>query len=233
MVSILIPAYQTQDYIEECLDSIQNQKGVEDLKYEIVVGVDNCKKTLDKVMEIKEKYDNLKVLHMRENYGLFITLNTLLGLAEYENIVKFDSDDIMLPTLLQDVMSTNGDLIRFKFFLYYGKDKPMKSFHAQANGVYFIKKKVYDIFGGYQPWKCGADTEFLYRLRQHGKMSEVLINKELFLYRQHNNSLSKKIPFTNNSLRKKYHAMYRGKIYTEFRVEPVIGEYDVVYENTK
>ena len=228
MISILIPAHKTQEYIEECLDSIQSQEYLKGNKYEIILGVDNCEDTLNVVKNIKGKINNLKVVYMKQNYGLFITLNTLTSLAKYDNIIKFDSDDIMLPTLIQDVMSVDADLVRFKFQLYYGKNKPIRPFHSPANGVYLVKKHVYDVFGGYQPWKCGADTEFLYRFHQYGKFKEVLLNKELFLYRQHNNSLSKTIPFTGNSLRFKYHAMYRGKIYTEFKIMPETGEYEII-----
>jgi glycosyltransferase involved in cell wall biosynthesis len=228
MISILIPAHKTQNYIEECLDSIDNQKYLKNVEHEIVVGVDNCDETLKKLLQIRNKYKCLKIIRMKQNYGLFITLNTLLTQAKYENIIKFDSDDIMLPTLIEEVMSIDADLVRFKFFMYFNKNTPIRKFHAHANGVYRIKKTVFDVFGGYQPWLCAADTEFLQRFRQYGKFKEVSLNKELFLYRQHNESLTRKIPFSSNSLRLKYHAMFRGKTYNNFMIEPVTGEYDMI-----
>jgi len=228
MISILIPAYQTEDYIEECLDSIQNQEYLRNVDYEIIFGVDNCENVLNKLNQIKHKYKNLRIVFMKENYGLFITLNTLTKLAKYDNIIKFDSDDIMLPTLIQDIMSVDADLVRFKFWFYYGKDKPLKPFGAAANGVYRIKKHVYDIFGGYQPWQCAADTEFLYRFHQYGRLKEIQLNKELFLYRQHNHSLSNKYPFGVNPLRKQYHASFRGKRYVDFKITPITGEYKII-----
>lgn len=228
MISILIPAYKTSEYIEECLDSIQNQEYLNTCEYEIIVGVDGCEITLNKLLQIQHKYDNLRIIMMNKNYGLFITLNTLLSLAKYENIIKFDSDDIMLPTLIKDVMLVDADLVRFLFYLYYGENQNLRDFHAHANGVYRVKKKVFNDLGGYQPWKCAADTEFLKRFKEFGQFKMVNLNKRLFYYRQHNQSLSKKIPFNKDSLRLKYHAMFKNKTYTEFKINPILGEYKVI-----
>lgn len=226
MISILIPAYKTKDYIEECLDSIASQVYLNSVEYEIIVGVDACQETFDKVMDIRHKYNNLVVVMMNDHSGLFITLNTLLSIAKYDNIIKFDSDDIMLPTLIQDIMSVDADLVRFKFLMYYRKDD-IRKFHINtyANGVYRVKKHVFNVFGGYQPWQCAADTEFLYRFNQYGKYKYVLINKELFYYRQHNETLTRKIPM---SLRLEYHKQFKDKIYHDFMVFPVTGKYRIV-----
>ncbi|MFW5847974.1 MAG: glycosyltransferase family 2 protein [bacterium] len=228
MVSIIIPAYKTSQYVEECLDSIQNQDYLKNNEYEIIVGVDGCSETLNKINEIKHKYKNLRIIHMTQNYGLFITFNTLVSLCKYDNIIKFDSDDIMLPTLITDVMSVDADLVRFLFYIYYGKNKQTKLFHSPANGVYRVKKHVYKIFGGYRPWKCAADTEFLQRFSQYGKYKQVYINKPLFLYRQHSDSLTNTIPPKSGSLRLVYHKKFKGKKYKDFYVEPILGEFNEI-----
>lgn len=225
MISIIIPAYKTQDYIEECLDSIVSQEYLKNCEYEIIVGVDACEATYNKIMSIRHKYEKLVVVKMEKNYGLFITLNTLLSLSKYENIIKFDSDDIMLPSLIQDVMSVDADLVRFSFYFYYGNTTNLRAFHAQANGVYLVKKHVYDVFGGYMPWKCAADTEFLERFYQYGKFKHVALGKQLFYYRQHNETLTRQIPM---STRLEYHRQFKGKRYFDFNVNPVLGKYKIV-----
>jgi len=206
------------------------QNNLNKYEHEIIIGVDGCENTLNKLMNISGKYKNLKIIMMNENYGLFITLNTLLTLVKYDNIIKFDSDDIMLPNLLDDVMSVNGDLIRFLFYYYHGKNQKLTSTEAYANGVYKIKKHVYDVLGGYQPWKCAADTEFLERFKQCGKFNEVRLNKRLFYYRQHNNSLSRNIPYVNGSLRFEYHKLFKEKKYVDFNVKSVVGDYKIILD---
>ena len=226
MISIIIPAYKTSKYIEDCLDSIHNQDYLENNMFEIIVGVDGCNETLEKLLEIRHKYRNLRIIEMKQNYGLFITFNTLLSQCQYDNIIKFDSDDIMLPSLITNVMLVDADLVRFLFYMYDGKNKPIKPFHTHANGVYMIKKHIYDVFGGYMPWKCAADTEFLRRFTQYNKFKEVKINKPLFYYRQHADTLTKTIPHKIGSLRLEYHKEFKNKIYKDFYVNPVIGEFN-------
>jgi glycosyltransferase involved in cell wall biosynthesis len=232
MVSIIIPAYRTSQYIEECLDSIQNQNYFENNKnYEIIVGVDGCVETLNKMKEIKHKYRNLKIIYMAKNYGSFITFNTLLSLCTYDRIIKFDSDDMMLPTLITDVMDTmdiDADLVRFQCYEYSDENNYKKwTGHADGivNGVYGIKKHVYEIFGGYQPWKCSADTEFLCRFSQYKKFKEVKLYKPMFYYRQHDQTLSRNLPMKEGSLRKEYQKKFKGKKYLDFFVKPIIGEF--------
>lgn len=228
MISIIIPAYKTQNYIEECLNSVYSQDYLKNNIFEVIVAVDRCEYTLNKILEIRSKYSNLKVLMMDNNYGLFITLNTLLTQTKYENIIKFDSDDIMLPNLISKVMGVDSDLVRFHLYLYYGKEKPLGEFKNPAKGVYKIRKKVYEILGGYQPWKCAADTEFLTRFYQCGKFKETILPDKLFYYRQHPEALTKKIPFGKNSLRDQYHKEFKNKQYKEFKIEPVIGEFKIL-----
>jgi len=222
MISILIPAYKTEKYIEECLDSIKSQTYFKNNKeYEVIVGVDACLPTLNKLLEIRGKYPNLKIASMDNNGGLFITLNTLLTLAKYDHIIKFDSDDIMLPTLVQDVIDVKADLVRFMYYFYDGGNKKRREWHGFANGVYYINRKVYNILGGYQPWKCAADTEFLQRFNQINCFKEVKLKKRLFLYRQHNGSLTRTIPM---SQRISYHKKFKG-VRVGINVKPTINKY--------
>ena len=69
-VSIIITAYNTADYIEECLDSIYDQSWFKKHRnWEVLLGVDHCKETLKKVVSIMEKYPNFRVFYMIENVG--------------------------------------------------------------------------------------------------------------------------------------------------------------------
>ena len=64
-LSIIIPIYNVEQYIEQCLSSIYNQ-GVDELQFEVVVVNDG---TPDNSMEIVQKYasihDNLHILNQK------------------------------------------------------------------------------------------------------------------------------------------------------------------------
>lgn len=226
MISIIIPAYKTQDYIKECLDSVYSQKYLNGIDYEVIVASDGCEKTLNKLKKIKGGYKNLKVISMKKNYGLFITFNTLLSITKYNEVVKFDSDDIMLSNFLEEVMSVESDLVRFQFYFYPSKKPCKDGFYAM--GVYRFKKHIFDELGGFQPWKCSAGGEFLKRFEQCGKFKEVKLDKKLFYYRRHPNTLSNTFRLEKGSLRYNYKKEYKNKKYNCFRVEPVIGYYEYI-----
>ncbi|MFW6243295.1 MAG: glycosyltransferase family 2 protein [bacterium] len=224
-ISIIIAAYQTQDYIEECLDSIENQTYFNNNKnYEILVGVDGCQETLNKLIKIRNKYNNLKIIKMLSNKGSYITLNTLLSLVKFDNIIKFDSDDIMLSNLIEEIMNINGDLIRFMYYKYNEKNNEKRKCDDYANGCYYINKKVYNILNGYQPWRFSADTEFLLRFKQLNLFKEVKINKPLFYYRQHNHSLTKTVPIHQRVL---YHNKFKNKK-LNINITSVVNDFEVI-----
>lgn len=52
MITIITTAFNNTEFIEECLDSIINSS--KNLEFELLVGIDNCEKTLFKCFEIKK-----------------------------------------------------------------------------------------------------------------------------------------------------------------------------------
>lgn len=223
-VSIIVTAYMVSDYIEECLDSIEIQTYfVNNNNFEVLVGVDNCQKTLNKLLEIKHKYRNFEIFMMNSNKGTYITSNTLLCNVKNNHIIRFDSDDVMKPELVNEVMHfvDEFNVIRFKYDkLIDGKKMAYKSQHA--HGAIYCHKSVYDKLGGYQGWMCAADTEFLRRGKKI--INEKLINQPLFFRRFHNNSLTRNKAFGMGSEKRKiYHGLLNNELNT--KIERKINSY--------
>lgn len=188
-VSVIITAHNTVKYIEECLDSVSSQTWFNNHdNYEILVGVDNCQPTLEKLMSIGSKYRNLKVLMMKENYGTYITSNTLIKEAKYDYIIRFDSDDTMRPYMVEHLMLNRGDCDIFRFYLesFGGKT----SHTNMARGQIFVKRGFILGLGGYMPWRCAADTEFIERTKSFANVRQT--NKVLVNYRINEESLTHK-----------------------------------------
>ncbi|NPV13178.1 MAG: glycosyltransferase [Ignavibacteria bacterium] len=209
-LSIIITAYQTENYIEECLDSIENQTYFNNNNnYEILIGVDNCAKTLKKLEEIKSKYRNIKIYMMDSNKGTYITSNTLLNLVKYDNILRFDSDDIMDLDMIKEVMyfAKYYDVIRIKCVDFFIKDnkKIYTLFKRFAAGVIFYKKPIIELVGAYEPWICAADSDLIERINKIS--TSYFLDKVLFYRRVHQNSLSTRDETKNNSqIRNMYHS---------------------------
>lgn len=205
-VSICITAYKTQDYIKECLDSVVRQTWFKTHNdWEIIVGIDGCKKTLEYMKTIMKKYKNLRVLMMDSNKGTYITSNTIISQAQYDNIFRFDSDDIMNDNLVETVMNLKGDskVLRF-YYQNFGLDNQVKKSH----GSLYIDKSVFMKYGGFRSWLCSADSELYLRLKKVVKVKQI--TTVLMLRRVHSESLTMNRKTGRKSkIRKEYERMIR------------------------
>jgi glycosyltransferase involved in cell wall biosynthesis len=223
-ISILITAYKTSAYIEQCLDSIESQtyfKG--NNNFEVIVGVDGCTDTFKKLLTIKNKYRNLTIAMMEKNFGTYVVMNTLVPLTKYPNLIRFDSDDIMKPQMVSEIMKIDGkyDFIRFKFTPFEGSiNNIVQQKIFPAVGVLFMKKSIFDKAGGYVNSKFSSDSELLIRLDKF--TSTYFIENQLFYYRRHPNSLSQTVSKTE---RAKFDAKTNSNIYTakNIKITPVVG----------
>lgn len=206
-VSVIITAYHTENYIEECLDSVVKQTWFKDHNdWEILLGIDHCENTLKKVKDIMPKYDNLRVFYNKENVGTYITSNTLISKAKYARILRFDSDDIMKDNMIEKMMLSMSSEKNCKVVQCYFENYPKKENSTNtgiAHGVLLCKKSVFTEYGGFKPWKCAADTEFLTRIKRDIK--PVVYHNVLFYYRMHDASLTKdKKTNMQSDIRKEY-----------------------------
>ena len=93
IVSIIVPIYNVEHYLEQCIESIVSQ--TDELRYVEVILVDDC--SPDGSGEIADKYgriyDCIKVIHHQENQGVSIARNSGFNIAEGDWIWFIDSDD--------------------------------------------------------------------------------------------------------------------------------------------
>lgn len=215
--SIIIPARTSEKFISSCLDSIERQTHfAENKNYEIILGIDACPITLTKVKEIKGRYNNLRVYYFKHNKGPYITKNNLIPLAVYDKILFFDSDDHMKSYMVSEIdkkMQEGYDICRFKYLNYKHGTNPSNGtiYRRIAEGVTCHKKKVHDILGGFEPWPCGADSDF--RFRCDSIFESININTPLFFRRIHPESLTQRNDIGLRSpKRKKYIDLVENRI---------------------
>lgn len=162
---------------------------------------------------------------METNKGCYITINTLLSLTNSDNIIIFSGDDIMLPNLVYEVMSVNGLFKRFQYYTYYNKNRINENGTHHAHGVVYLNKTILKLLGGYKPWVCSADTDFMRRVDLL-KIKQILIDKKLFYYRSHKNSLTqKKETKLGSSIRFEYEKLMSLNNVNNCYVKPEINNY--------
>ena len=107
--SIIVPVYNVEEYIDDCLKSIKNQTFKD---YEVIVVNDGTK---DNSMDIVKKYD-VEIIN-QENGGLSAARNAGVKKAKGEYLIFLDSDDYIEKDLLKkinDSLKDNPDVVRFQ-----------------------------------------------------------------------------------------------------------------------
>lgn len=101
-LSIIIPVYNVEPYIEQCIRSLYDQD-IPQEEYEVIC-VDDCSPdgSIGKIEELRGKngYRNLTILRHTENKRQGGARNTGLKVAKGEYIWFVDSDDYILPNVL-------------------------------------------------------------------------------------------------------------------------------------
>lgn len=99
LVSVLIPCYNAEKYVEESLNSIleQTYSNME------IIAIDDCSTdgTRDILEQIAKKDNRVRIIRNDENLKLISTLNKGVSSCTGEYIARIDSDDIALPTRIE------------------------------------------------------------------------------------------------------------------------------------
>lgn len=116
LVTVIIPAYNVQDYLERCVSSVTGQTY---RRLEIIIVDDGSTDGTGRIADERARYDErIKVLH-RQNGGLSAARNAALDIMTGDFVMMVDGDDIihhqmierlLMMTSLQAIES-DGDII--------------------------------------------------------------------------------------------------------------------------
>ena len=127
MISVIVPVYNVETYLEECLDSIQNQTYTD---FEVLLVNDG---STDGSQAICERYcqaDKRFRLMNQTNQGQSVARNTGVAASRGEFIAFVDSDDIILANYLETLMhymSGDVDIVESQFAVHKKKFLAEKS----------------------------------------------------------------------------------------------------------
>lgn len=155
-ISVVIPVYNTQNYLNECIDSVLNQSFKD---FEIIcINDGSTDNSLSILSDYEVSDERIKVIS-QQNRGLGASRNEGLKLAQGEYVLFLDSDDYLTPDALEKLYNqayaNDLDLILFKIanFNY----KTLKESHSDYFDMKFLKEIVNeDIFN----WMIVKDCIF-------------------------------------------------------------------------
>lgn len=107
LVSIVIPCYNHEKYIEECLKSLigQSYKNIE------ILLIDDC--SLDEsvakietwIGALEERFTRVLFIRNKENLGVVKSINTMIGHSNGKYVKLLASDDMLFPGAIKDLVA--------------------------------------------------------------------------------------------------------------------------------
>jgi len=113
-VSIIITVHNSQKFLEECIESALNQtyQNIE------IIAVDDG--STDNSLKILKKYSNkIKIITVR-NCTTSMALNHGIKIAEGEWIKRLDSDDVLYPNAVDNLVAVGKNIVDKKNTILYG-----------------------------------------------------------------------------------------------------------------
>lgn len=208
LVSVLVPCYNRERYIEEALLSILEQDYP---NFELIVVDDGSQDaSVAKVEALRQRFDFQ--FYRQANQGVSAALNTALSHARGEFVATPDSDDVMLPGRLSlqvaylqahpEVGCVGGRVVYVdeqgrplkaeedKPLRRYGFAELLASAHAIGAPVAMYRREALERAGGYDPAIRIQDFQMTLKVAHLGYQVDVLPER-VTLYRRHSGNLSK------------------------------------------
>ena len=141
-VSVIVPIYNTEKYLRECVDSIRNQTL---RNIEIILVDDGSPDNSPEICDEYEKMDSrIKVIH-KSNQGLGFARNSGMEIASGEFIAFVDSDDFVANNMFELMYMTakkyNADEVRCGTLFYDGGTSKERR-NVNSDAVFCGKNEV-------------------------------------------------------------------------------------------
>lgn len=222
ILSIIIPVYNSEKYLKECIDSIvcQNNNIFELLLIDNG-STDRSKEICD---EYADKFNFIKAFHI-PNKGVSNARNYGIEHSSGEWITFIDSDDFISPEYIQSIepfLNTDTDLITFNYVRYINEQKKEPGILTIKEGEHYMTLELFNLairleVASLSVWSSvyrkyilqnnilrfredmSTCEDFIFSLSYYKYVNKFyVINKNLYYYRLN--------PFSTTSIRSLQHA---------------------------
>lgn len=201
-VSVLVPVFNSAKYLRAAIESIRVQSFAD---FELIVLNDGSTDgSSELIRDLAAGEPRMRVIE-RANRGLITTRNELLSEARGEFVAWMDSDDVaevdrlrrqiqvfeadpQLVCVGTNVRLIDPDGFPLGYEHYPESDAEIRRVQLNGGGFHFPstmqRRSVALATGGFrEPFRIGEDLDFLLRIAEQGRVSNIA--DELYLYRQH------------------------------------------------
>ncbi len=173
-ISVIVPIYNVEKYLERCLLSLFNQTKTDRVEY-ILVNDGSTDESITVALKIIDRFKhlNITVFNKHKNEGLSAARQTGVNIANGEYILHIDSDDWcennMLEQLWGIASTTHDDIIVCDYF----KNNPTKEYYINSS----LPKNPIDcirIFSSDE--KKGSVWNKLFKKKLYSSLDETNLN---------------------------------------------------------
>lgn len=205
-VSVIVPIYNVEKYLQQCLETLVNQT-LEEIQ--IILVNDGSKDSSEKIAKkYKEKYSEKIIYLEKENGGLSDARNFGLPYAKGEYIAFLDSDDYAELTMYEEMYKIakkeNSDMVECDFYweypnktkidtgaMYQAKQDALEKIRVVAWNKLIKRELLEQIKIQFPKGYLYEDVEFTYKLIPYcNKIS--FLKKPCVHYVQRDNSIINK-----------------------------------------
>lgn len=206
--SIITTVLNGEQYITDCIESVQKQKYFNDKEHIIIDGGSNDR-TLSIIKKFQKDHSNIICL-VNKNIGIYEGINIGLKLAKNDIVGILNSDDFYKDTKIfknlefefnrnPDVSAIHSNVKIFRrnninklYRNFYSRDYYPEDFlkcnHPPHTSL-FVKKEIYEKFGIFdERLKIASDFEFMLRVFGKNKVKTKFLNQTFVCMRSHGTS---------------------------------------------
>lgn len=142
-LSIIVPVYNGEKYVERAIKSVLNTKNI---NFELIIINDCSTDATIKILNLYEKYNNIKVINLKNNKGVSYCRNRGISEANGKYITFLDADDYISEGMYEDLLGNayNNDYDVCICSHYLVNEKSNKKIKSRYNlqGTYNGKETV-------------------------------------------------------------------------------------------
>ena len=200
-ISVIIPFYNSGEYIDECVDSVLKQTFQD---FNIIIVDDGSDRINSFSAKIQLKKDSrIRLITLDKNYGPSYARNIGIKNSKSKFILPLDSDNYLLDYSLQIYYDTINNSenkfvygwikkIGFENKIWEVPEYNIENLFYNENTIdtcAMYKRSDWDLVGGYdENIKYAEDWDFWLNFAVHG-ITGILVKEVLFVYRHRKNSL--------------------------------------------
>lgn len=134
-VSIIIPVYNMEKYLRQCLDSVVNQT-LQDIE---IICIDDCStdNSLQILKEYASKDNRIRIIEQKINQGQGVARNEAIKIATGEYIGFVDPDDWIEPNMYEEMYNKakefNTDIVICNLELFFSDSNYKKTINTLEN----------------------------------------------------------------------------------------------------